>query len=98
MGRIGPISPMRPTIHPALIFLFRFAAGDLLQQVIDDAVLLGFLGAEEEVAVGIFGDPVQRLAGVLGEDDVQNLAVTKNLVGLNLDVADLALHAAVGLV
>src|SRR5205085_11184731 len=55
-------------------------------------------GAEEEVAVGVFGNSIQRLARVFGQDFVQHLAVAKNLVGLNFDVGDLALHAAVGLV
>src|SRR5689334_10449124 len=79
-----------------LVFLF-FRSRQPLQNLIYDAILLRLIGAQEEVPVGIFGDLVERLAGVFGQDLVQHLAITQNLVGLNFNVADLALHPAIWL-
>src|SRR5262245_19988672 len=79
-----------------LVFVF-FRAGHLLQYVIDQAIFLRVFGAEEKVAVSVFGDAVHRLARVLGQDFVEHLPVTQNFVGLNFNVTDLSLHAAVGL-
>jgi len=41
--------------------------------VIDQAVVLGFLGAEELVALGVFFDLLDVLSGVFGEDFVELL-------------------------
>jgi hypothetical protein len=40
----------------------------VLDHPVDDAVRLGLLGAHEVVALGVLGDLLQRLAGVLGDD------------------------------
>ena len=40
----------------------------VLDHPVDDAVRLGLLGAHEVVALGVLGDLVERLAGVLGDD------------------------------
>src|SRR5438045_2308157 len=45
-------------------------AGGAKDDVIDDAVALGFLGAHEEVALSVPLDLFDRLAGVLGQDVV----------------------------
>src|SRR5260370_25271937 len=44
------------------------------QEVVDNAVLLGLDGAHDEVAVGVGPDLLDRLAGVMGEDLVEQLA------------------------
>ena len=62
------------------------------------SVFLGLLGGHVEVAVGVLGDPLDRLAGVLGEDLVEDFAGLEDLLGLDLDVGDLAAHLAVRLV
>src|SRR5690606_19303097 len=39
--------------------------GPVLDDLVDDAVFLGFFGAHEPVAVHVLGNPLDRLAGVL---------------------------------
>src|SRR5437764_2433508 len=68
------------------------------EDLVDDAVLLGLLSRHDEVAVGVVLHLLDGLAGVLGEQLVQELAVPQDLLGLDLDVDGLALRAAVGLV
>src|SRR5947207_3219932 len=38
------------------------------EHLVDEAVVFRFLGAHDEVAVGVAPDPVDRLAGVVGQD------------------------------
>src|SRR4030067_700269 len=42
--------------------------GPIGHDTVDDAVLDGFLGAHETVAVDVVGDPLARLPGGLGPD------------------------------
>src|SRR5699024_11414893 len=76
------------------------AAGLLgaLEDVVDEAVLLGVLGAEPPVAVGVLVDLLDGLAGVLG-DELGHLRLDEeHLLGLDLDVRGRTADAAGGLV
>jgi hypothetical protein len=42
-----------------------------LDHLVDEAVLLGFAGRDEAVALGVQRDLLDRLAGVFGEDLVE---------------------------
>src|SRR5262249_4129114 len=75
-------SEFRTPNSELFLLLFR----DLLNHFIDQTELLGFLGGEVAVAVGFDLDLLQRLAGVLGEDLVEAMALLHDLGGLNLDV------------
>ena len=66
----------------------------VLDHPVDDAVHLGLLGAHEVVALGVLGDLVERLAGVLGDDLVEPLANVDDLLGVDLNVRGLALEPA----
>src|SRR5690606_28150785 len=68
------------------------------QHVVDDAVLAGLLGRHEVVTLDVALDLFQRLAGVGGQFLVQALAQVEDFLGLDGDVAGLALGAARGLV
>ena len=61
-------------------------------------MLLGLLRGHDEVTVGVLLHLLDGLAGVLGEDLVEELAVPQDLLGLDLDVHGLALRTAVRLV
>src|SRR3712207_3187447 len=50
-----------------------------LDHAIDDAVVLGFVGRHEVVALGVLADLLVRLARVLGDDVVQALADVDDL-------------------
>ena len=41
------------------------STGGLREDVVDHAVFLGFAGRHVVVAIGVLGDPLERLAGVL---------------------------------
>ena len=71
---------------------------DLADDLVHQAVFLGLHGRQVAVALGVLGDPLDRLAGVLGEDLVDDLPALDDLLGLDLDVGDLAADLAVGLV
>ena len=73
------------------------AGGDPAHDLVDQAVFLGLDGGQVAVAFGVPGDPLDRLAGVLGQDLVDHLLALDDLLGLDLDVGDLAAHLAVGL-
>src|SRR5690606_1353950 len=64
-----------------------------LQHLVDEAVFLRGLGALEVVALGVAGDRVERLPGVLGQDLVQPLAHGQDLARVDVDVRGLALEA-----
>ena len=65
---------------------------------IDQAVFNRLCGRKEVVAVGVFSDFLQGLAGVLGQQAIEGVLEIQDLPGLNLDVHGLALGAAEGLV
>src|SRR5215216_566417 len=92
----------RPLPH-ATIFWSLLAARDsqqllgglpALDDLVDDAVLLGLAGRHDEVAVGVVADLLHVLAGVGGQDLVQHAAHADDLAGLDLDVDRLALGPA----
>src|SRR3954471_24254807 len=83
--------------HSQLLLVVIDAHWRLGQDVVDDAVGLRLLGAEEEVPVGVLLDSFQWLAGMERNDVVERVMGPLNFGGLNLDVADLPLHAAIGL-
>src|SRR5690606_37278101 len=76
----------------------RLLGGAGLDHLVDDPVLQRLLGGHDEVAVGVAGDLLDVLAGLLGEDLVEEVADPLHLTGGDLDVGRLALGAAVGLV
>src|ERR1019366_302475 len=49
---------------------------------VDDAVLLGLLGAHEVVTLGVFTHGLELFAGVLGDDLVQTAANVDDLPGV----------------
>ena len=65
-----------------------------LEHLVHETVLASGFGALEVVALGVVGDGLERLAGVLGEDLVQALAKRQDLAGVDVDVGRLALRAA----
>src|SRR5438067_3138553 len=44
------------------------------QHFVDDAILPALLGAHDEVPVGVLPDPLERLAGVVGQDLLEEVA------------------------
>src|SRR3954465_10657657 len=52
---------------------------------IDDAVRLRLVGAHDEVTVGVLRNLVDRLAGVMSEDRVEQVPLLQDLPGLDLD-------------
>lgn len=66
----------------------------LLDDLVDDAILLGLVDRHEVVAVGVFFDFGERLAGVFGENLVEPVANLENVIGADLHVDGLPLGAA----
>src|SRR3954452_7792800 len=56
------------------------------EDLVDHTVLLGLLRGHDEVAVRVVADLLDRLARVLREDLVEELAVPQDLPRLDLDV------------
>ncbi len=54
------------------------------QYLVDNAVLLGFLGGHEEVSIDVLLDLTQWLAGILREHLVEVLASLQDMFGRNL--------------
>ena len=63
--------------------------GNPFHHVIHEAEGHSLLGRQEIVPVGLLFDPLDRLAGVLGEDFVEASAIFLEFAGLNLHVGDL---------
>src|SRR5207248_11707059 len=63
-------------------------AGQLARgyDLVDDPVILGFVGAHDEVPVGVLLNLLNRLAGVQGEHLVEEISHAEDLLGLQLDV------------
>src|SRR6478609_5659388 len=70
----------------------------MLYDAVDEVVLLRLLRAHEVIAVGVVGDLLERLAGVLGEDLIEAFADVDDLFGVDLDVGRLSLEAGGNLV
>ena len=69
-----------------------------VHHAIDQAVFNRFCRRKEVVAVGVFRDLVERLAGVLRHQPVQGFLEVEDFLGLDLDVHRLPLGATKGLV
>ncbi len=69
-----------------------------VNDLVNQAVLSGFVGGHEEVAFGVFGDALNWLTSVFSEKIIESLLVIQNFPRLNLDVSGLALCAAQRLV
>src|SRR5205807_4420950 len=65
--------------------------------LVDDAVVLGFVRAHEEVALGVVVDDLDGLAGVVGEDLIEAPADAQDLLSVDLDVGRLAAETRRGL-
>ena len=66
----------------------------MLDHLVDQAVLPGFRGGHEVVAVGIGRNAVERLPGVVGEDRLDAPLQVEHLPRADLDVGRLAAEAA----
>src|ERR671929_79708 len=82
----GPQVPMTPTVSPPA---FASVLGD---HAVDEAVLDGFVGLEEAVALHVGVHALLRLPRVLGVDLVDALARLDDLVRVDLDVGRLPLE------
>src|SRR5207245_9847959 len=65
----------------------------LLDDAVDEPVLDRLLRREEEIAVGVALNPLEGLAGVLGDQLVQHAPDPDDLAGVDIEVAGLALEA-----
>ena len=59
-------------------------SGSALDNLVNKSVVHRFLGGHEVVAVGIFSDYVNGLAGVLREDGVEGVSGAEDVVGVYL--------------
>src|ERR1700761_5773634 len=67
-----------------------------VDDVVDDAVLLGLLRSHDEVALHVALDALKRLTGVLCHQLVRELADAQNFARMNVDVRRLPLQPAHG--
>ena len=77
----------------ALRFIFSIN-GRFHENLIHQAVILGRLSGQEEVAVGVLGDLLPIFACMGCQDTVEQVSVAQNFNGLNFNVRDLAGDAA----
>src|SRR3954467_3007144 len=93
-----------PSLPPGSLGLFRalcrryrseLPVGD---DLVDDPVFLRLVTAHDGVTIGVLRHPFQRVAGVVGEDLVEELAHPDDFLRLDLDVDRLARRTTVGLV
>src|SRR3954470_11855935 len=87
--RTAPLSGRRtgPARRVSDLQRAQLARGD---DVVDEAVLLGPLSREDRVPLDVEPDLLLGLAGVPGQDRLQLAPHPHDLVGLDLQVADLA--------
>src|SRR5690606_20853967 len=64
------------------------------QEFVDQPIAYRILRCKEVVAVGIAGNPLERLPGHLGDERVETLAQVEDLARLDLDVGRLPLCPA----
>ncbi len=96
-------TPLFGTAAAAILGIF--SPGAILGQlhpgnndVVDEAVFLGFCCGHEMIAVGVLDNAIHGLAGMLHEKAVQLIAHAENFSGVNVDVRGLALDTGEGLV
>src|ERR1044072_4721848 len=85
--RRSPAAPMPPRTDPSSARRPRSRPDKglvVLDHAVDDRVLHGLLGRHEVVALGVLGDLVERLAGVLGDDLVEAATDVDDLLGVDL--------------
>ncbi len=63
-----------------------FASG---QNLVYQAIRYRILSGHEVVTLGVYGDALDRLTGIFGQDAVEALAQVENFLGLDLNVAGL---------
>src|SRR5215203_5853500 len=61
----------------------------LTNNVINNTVFLALVGPHDVVALGIVLNPLERLAGVLGQNLIQPLARSQQFAGVNVDIGRL---------
>src|SRR3546814_19577032 len=93
MIRRPPRSTRTDTLFPYTT-LFRSHGRAAVEDLVDEAELLGFVGLEEGVAVHRFFNVFQRFAGIFDIEVVHPLLDTEDFLGLNLDVRRHAARAA----
>src|SRR5712691_2564799 len=81
-----------------LLFFFVPGLDGSKDDVVDQSVLLRRIRREEVVALGVLRDLLDLLSGVARKDLVELLAGAQDLLGVDLDVARLSLHASPRLV
>ena len=82
------------TIIYFFLALFLLCFGRFVQDFIDEAVFHGLLRVEIEIAVGIVGYLVHRLAGMLDQDFLDDILLPHYLFGGDDDIRRLSLGAA----
>src|SRR5579864_7761018 len=84
--RLGCLRLRRRARRPSTIASFAVRRSTALDAALDDlvdqSVLLGLLGAHEEVAIRIVVHHLDRLAGVVGKDFVEATAHPQDLLGM----------------
>src|ERR1700678_318382 len=63
---------------------------------VNDAIFFGLMSDHDEIALNIAFDPVEALAGVLGDQRIGNFANAQNLTGMNIDVRGLPTQSTHG--
>ena len=96
--RTGNFGAIRPIFQPCPRSGPRTVRRTLFQNRVDQTIACRLIPGHEPVAVGVLLDPLDALAGVLGQDFVQSVAGLEHFLGVDLHVRRLALEAAEGLV
>ena len=79
-----------------LLFLGLFFLGRarFVEHLVNNTVILSLLGIEIKVAVGIVGDLIHRLAGMVDENVLNDILLPHYLAGGDDDIGRLSLGAA----
>jgi hypothetical protein len=94
----GPTTRLRAYYAPPTAAAASSGVIPLVVMISSITVLLGLLGREDVVAIGVLRHLVQRLSRVLRDQLLEQLAVARDLLRLDLDVHRLPLRTAVRLV
>ena len=84
--QLAPCGPRRPRLN-------RSGAWPV-NDLIDDAVLFGLRGVHDEITFNVALDAFERLPGMSRYKAVGDLANTKNLASVDIDISGLAGEAA----